>query len=155
MGTPPIFPCGNTGGEGDALIRSLCCGYSFQPLRLVDTSSIFCVVKHPVRLRDTAERRLIPFCFFNPFVSSWHFILYFICHKTPCNATRHGWEMKENLYWQNRFFAFMLRWRSKKFKRILNILPSIIFNCAVKKLSLCPEEKKGYELTISKPCQRQ
>ena len=63
MGTPPIFPCGNTGGEGDALIRSLCCGYSFQPLRLVDTSSIFCVVKHPVRLRDTAGRRLIPFCF--------------------------------------------------------------------------------------------
>ena len=54
MGTPPIFPCGNTGGEGDALIRSLCCGYFFQPLRLVDTSSIFCVVKHPVRLRDTA-----------------------------------------------------------------------------------------------------
>ena len=35
----------------------------------------------------------------------------------------------------------MLRRRSKKFKRILNILPSIIFNCAVKKLSLCPEEK--------------
>ena len=70
MGTPPIFPYGNTGGEGDALIRSLCCGYFFQPLRLVDTSSIFCVVKHPVMLQDTV-----------------------------------GVKLKDNLYWQNRFFC--------------------------------------------------
>lgn len=70
MGTPPIFPCGNTGGEGDALIRSLCCGYSFQPLRLADTSPIFCVVKHPVMLQDTV-----------------------------------GEKLKDNLYWQNRFFC--------------------------------------------------
>ena len=94
--------------------------------------------------------------FFNPSVTSCR-LLYILRCKTPRNATRHGWGEVEgqSLLAESFFFAFMLRRRSKKFKRILNILPSIIFNCAVKKLSLCPEEKKGYELTISKPCQRQ
>ena len=68
---------GTAGGEGDTLIRFLCCGY-FYPLRPADTSPIFalqntgeevntlrCIVfvflpyislrKHPVMLRDAAR----------------------------------------------------------------------------------------------------
>ena len=68
---------GTAGGEGDTLIRFLCCGY-FLPLRPADTSPIFalqntgeevntlrCIVfvflpyislrKHPVMLRDAAR----------------------------------------------------------------------------------------------------
>ena len=49
------------GGEGNALIRFLYCGYFLTPPSLADTSPIFCYAKHPVILRDTAGRRLIPY----------------------------------------------------------------------------------------------
>ena len=43
------------GGEGDALICFLCCGYFLTLPSLRATSPIFCVAKHPVILRDAAR----------------------------------------------------------------------------------------------------
>ena len=47
------------GGEGNALIRFLYCGYFLTPPSLADTSPIFCYAKHPVdsRRRPAALRR--------------------------------------------------------------------------------------------------
>ena len=54
MGTPPIFPYGNTGGEGDAIIRFLCCGH-FLTCHFDTPPYIFLATKHPVKLRKTAK----------------------------------------------------------------------------------------------------
>ena len=51
---------GTAGGEGDTLIRFLCCGYFLTPPSCGHLPYI-CVAKHPVILRDTAGRRLIPY----------------------------------------------------------------------------------------------
>ena len=66
------------GGEGNALIRFLYCGYFLTPPSLADTSPIFCYAKHPVILRDTAGRRLIPYD-----VSCLSFSLYISLRKHP------------------------------------------------------------------------
>ena len=110
--------------------------------------------KTPCNATGHSREEVNTFLFFSTLLflrDTLSYILFATKHPVMLQDTV-GVKLKDNLYWQNRFFAFMLRRRSKKFKRVLNILPSIIFNCAVKKLSLCPEEKKGYELTISKPC---
>ena len=73
------------GGEGNALIRFLYCGYFLTPPSLADTSPIFCYAKHPVILRDTAGRRVIVTFRLNsprPFPP--------IVTATSRNATRHG-----------------------------------------------------------------
>ena len=63
---------GTAGGEGDTLIRFLCCGYFLTPPSCGHLPYI-CVAKHPVILRDTAGRRLIPYdvsCLsFPPYIS--------------------------------------------------------------------------------------
>ena len=73
------------GGEGNALIRFLYCGYFLTPPSLADTSPIFCYAKHPVILRDTAGRRLIPYD-----VSCLSFSPLYFLTATPRNATGHG-----------------------------------------------------------------
>ena len=53
----------------------------FNPSVLADTSPIFCVAKHPVMLRGTAEEEgemYSPFAFAP------------ILYVTPCNVTEHG-----------------------------------------------------------------
>ena len=45
MGTPPIFPYGNTGGEGNTRFVTVTADF-FYPLRPADTSPIFCVARH-------------------------------------------------------------------------------------------------------------
>ena len=75
------------GGEGNALIRFLYCGYFLTPPSLADTSPIFCYAKHPVILRDTAGRRLIPYD-----VSCLSFSSLYFFVETPRNTTGHGRE---------------------------------------------------------------
>ena len=74
----------NKGGINQSFFRFYST-FFFLPLRPADTSPIFCYAKHPVILRDTAGRRLIPYD-----VSCLSFSPLYFLTATPRNATGHG-----------------------------------------------------------------